>query len=215
MNFLMNKMDLLKDKYKKAPITMTLITICIVYYLLSVLFYGIEMNAIEGLEFGAYNPLYVYFYHQYYRLLSANFVHFGLLHVVINCYSLYGIGMFIENVLKTKTYLLVILFSALTTNGIPYLLFLMNGFESDTVSGGISGIIFGLIGSLAALALCYRDVFLSIFKQLAPNLVLMLVISFVVPSISLSGHVCGLIGGFVITYILLMKKHRKDNHLIN
>ena len=77
--------------------------------------------------------------------------------------------MFVESVLKTKKYLIVIIVSALTTSGLPYLLYLINGFEVDVVSGGISGVIFGVIGSLGALAMFYKDVFLSIFKQLTPK----------------------------------------------
>jgi len=199
-------------EYKKAPVTITIIGICIAVYMISVLLFGIEMDAMQGISFGAYNPLYVAFNHDYYRLITANFIHFGLLHIAVNCYSLYGIGMFIERCLKTKKYIIVIITSALATTGLPYLLFLVNGFETYTISGGISGVIFGIIGSLGALALKYKNVFMDIFKQLAPNLILMLVISFVIPSISLSGHVSGLIGGFVSTYIVLMLPIKKKNH---
>lgn len=199
-------------KYKKTPVTMILITICVIVYIISVLLFGIEMNAKQGLSFGAYNPLYVIFGHEYYRLITANFIHFGLLHIIVNCYSLYGIGIFIERTLKTQKYIIVIMISALATTGLPCTLFLINGFEMYTISGGISGVIFGLIGSLGALALKYKNIFLDIFKQLAPNLILMLVISFVVPSISLSGHVSGFIGGFISTYIILLLPKRKKQY---
>lgn len=207
----MNDMEQLIEKYKKSPITIGLISICVIAYIISVLLYGLTMNGEQGLQFGAYNPMFVSFGNQYYRLITANFVHFGLVHIAVNCYSLYGLGVFVESVLKTKKYLIVIIVSALTTTGLPYLLYLINGFESYVVSGGISGVIFGMIGAIAALALKYRDVFLSIFRQLAPNLILMLIISFLVPSISLSGHVSGFIGGFVSAYVLLNMKSKKEN----
>lgn len=207
----MNNMKKYINLYKKYPVTYSLILICMIVYILSVFLFGFDMDAKQGLLFGGYNPLFVYYYHQYYRLITANFIHFGLLHIVVNCYSLYGIGMFIESVLKTKKYLIVIFVSLIATSGLPYILFLINGFESQTVSGGISGVIFGLIGALAALALKYKDIYMSIFKQLASNLLLMLVISFIVPSISLSGHVSGLLGGFVSTYILITFHKKKKN----
>lgn len=210
MNDMLNE---LKKKYKKAPVTMGLITLCIVVYIISFFLFGEEMKVYEGILFGGYNPVYVYLKHEYYRLITANFIHFGLLHLAVNCYSLYGIGMFIEASLKPKKYAIVLFVSALTTTGLPYLLFLFNGFEANTVSGGISGVIFGLIGALGALALKYRNIFMDIFKQLAPNVILMLVISFVVPTISMSGHVSGLIGGFVATYVILhMRPKYKKNH---
>ena len=67
--------------------------------------------------------------------------------------------------------------------------------------GGISGIIFGLIGSLLALSVLYGDIYSYLFKQIASSVLLMLFISVAIPSISLTGHIGGLIGGFVATII--------------
>ena len=200
-------------KYKKFPITISLICLCILVYGISFVLFGEEMNALEGLYFGGFNPVYIQLSNEYYRLLSANFIHFGILHLAMNCYSLYGLGLFIEKSLGLKKYLILILVSALTTTGLPYLFYLITGYGANVVSGGISGVIFGLIGALGALAIRYKYIYMDIFKQLAPNIILMLAISFLVPSISLSGHLAGLIGGFVCTYILLIKKHQK--HLIH
>lgn len=204
-------MNELLYKYKKSPITYSVIGICIVVYVVSVLMYGVEMSAYEGLTFGGYNPLLVAFGGDYYRLITANFIHFGLLHIVVNCYSMLGLGVFIENTLSRVEYIIILGVSALFTTLLPFVLFLINGFEANVVSGGISGVIFGLVGSLGALALCYKDVFMTVFKQLAPNVTMMLVISFIVPSISLSGHVSGMIGGFVATYIILKLKRKQKN----
>ena len=199
--------------YKKFPITISLICLCILVYGISFVLFGEEMNALEGLYFGGFNPVYIQLSNEYYRLLSANFIHFGILHLAMNCYSLYGLGLFIEKSLGLKKYLILILVSALTTTGLPYLFYFITGYGANVVSGGISGVIFGLIGALGALAIRYKYIYMDIFKQLAPNIILMLAISFLVPSISLSGHLAGLIGGFVCTYILLIKKHQK--HLIH
>lgn len=202
----------LVQKYKRSPITMILITLCIIIYIISFLLYGEEMNVFEGIQFGGYNPILVSELSEYYRLMTANFIHFGLLHVAVNCYSLYGLGMFIESSLKMKKYLMVIFMSALATTGIPYVLYLIIGVGAESLSGGISGVIFGLIGALGALALKYKNIFMDVFRQLAPNVLLMLLISFMIPSISLSGHVSGMIGGFITTYIILTKKPKKKTY---
>lgn len=167
------------------------------------------MNVRDALMFGGYNPAYVLYSGEYYRLITANFIHFGLLHLVMNCYSMLGIGMFVEVSLGVKNYFILIVASALSTTGIPYILYLINGYGLNTISGGVSGVIFGLIGALGALALVHKDIFSDIFRQLAPNVIIMLFISVIVPSISLSGHLSGLIGGFIVTYIMLIKKNIK------
>lgn len=202
-------MNNIKRYFKKSPVTFSLITICVVCYVISFIRYGIEMSAMEGLEFGGYNPLYVYFNHEYFRIITSQFIHFGLMHLLMNCYSLYGIGMFIESVFSKNKFIIITISSLIATTGIPYLLFLINGFEANVVSGGISGVVFGMIGALAALAIVYKDVFLHVFKQLSSNLILMLIISFIVPSVSLSGHLSGFIGGFISTYIIIYLKNKK------
>lgn len=204
-------MNDLIDKMKRNPITFVIIGICVAVYIISVLLYGTTMNTDQAIEFNAYNPVCVLILNQYYRLLTANFIHFGLLHIVVNCYSFYGLGCFLETVFNKIEYITIILVSAIATTGLPFLLFLFNEFGTYTVSAGLSGVIFGLIGALGALSLKYRDIYLSIFKQLLPNILSLLVISFIVPSISWSGHVSGMIGGFVITYIIVLLRNKKLN----
>ena len=202
--------------FKRSPITSFLIAICIIVYLISFLRYGIEMNALEGIEFGGYNPIYVYAFNEYYRIITSQFIHFGLMHLLMNVYSLYGIGSFIESAFSRKNFMIITISSLLATTGIPYILFLINGFEANTVCGGISGLVFGMIGSLGALAIIYKNIFMRVFKQLSTNLILMLVISFLIPSVSLSGHLSGLVGGFVSTYIIInLKNIKRKERLIN
>jgi len=210
--------DEIINNYKKTPVTIITIALCVVIYIVSFILYGVEMNSQQALMFGGYNPLFVHFNHDYYRIITANFIHFGILHLVMNCYSLYGIGCFIERVLKTKKYIWVLFVSAIATNLLPYCLFLINGFEANVVSGGISGVIFGLIGALGALALRFKDIFMKLFNSLLPNVIVLLAISFIVPSVSLSGHVSGLIGGFLATLLVLylpLNKKKSNDDLLN
>lgn len=196
-------MNIDRNDFKKYPVTWSVIGICVVVYLFTSLIYSFDMNASQALAAGAYNPAYVILGHQYYRLLSANFIHFGIMHLAVNCYSLYNMGSFIESLLPRKDYIIVLLVSALATTGLPLILYLMNGFGVTTVSGGISGVIFGLIGVVGALYKLYPHIFKDVARSLAINVALMLGISFLVPSISLSGHVSGLLGGFVSAYVII------------
>lgn len=198
-------------KIKKYPITYGLLIISIGVYIITTLLFGPEMSAMEGLAAGGFNPFYVHVTHQYYRLITANFIHFGLMHIVVNCYSLYNLSCFVEYLLGSKKYLVIIIASMLATTGLPYIAYLLCHIGANTVSGGISGVIFGIIGAIGALYLFYPYELKDIARNLAMNVLLMLVISFIVPSISLSGHISGLIGGFIATYIILYIKKRKNS----
>ena len=60
----------------------------------------------------------------------------------------------------------------------------------------------------------YGDVYSYLFKQIVSSVVLMLFISVAVPSISLVGHLGGMIGGFVATFVL-EKIDSKKERIIN
>lgn len=202
-------MDKLVYKIKRFWITYGLIGISIFVYILSFIKYGYEMDVNQAIEFGAYNGQLVYYYNEYYRLLVSNFIHFGFLHLLVNCYSLSGIGCFIENIFEKYEFSIIVLASCFSTTTLSYILFLLFGFEAYTLSAGISGVVFGMVGSLFALSLMYKNIFMDIFKSLLPNLIAMLVLSIIIPQISLSGHIFGMLGGFVSTLIILIIKKNK------
>ena len=192
----------MKNNVKQCPITCFLIGFVVLVYIYTTLKYGIEMNVYQVIEAGGFNPILVIEWKQFYRLITANFIHFGLMHIFCNAYSLYNLGMVMERIIGQKKYLLVIVVSMLSTTVIPLLLYFINGAGYNSIMGGVSGVIFGLIGSLLALALLYKDVYMYLFKQIASSVILMLILSFMLPSISLTGHIVGMIGGFVVTWII-------------
>ena len=197
----------MNQEYKIYKITYFLMAVNVITYLYTSLKYGLSMSAMQGIQVGGFNPLYVYYYHEYYRLITANFIHFGLMHIFCNVYSLYNLGMLMEKILKEKKYIIVIVVSMISTTLFSYLLFLLFNI-------GISGVIFGLIGSLLALSVLYGDVYSYLFKQIVSSVVLMLFISVAVPSISLVGHLGGMIGGFAATFVL-EKIDSKKERIIN
>ena len=94
----------MNQEYKIYKITYFLMAVNVIAYLYTSLKYGFSMSAMQGIQVGGFNPLYVYYYHEYYRLITANFIHFGLMHIFCNVYSLYNLGMLMEKILKEKKY---------------------------------------------------------------------------------------------------------------
>ena len=186
----------MNQEYKIYKITYFLMAVNVITYLYTSLKYGLSMSAMQGIQVGGFNPLYVYYYHEYYRLITANFIHFGLMHIFCNVYSLYNLGMLMEKILKEKKYIIVIVVSMISTTLFSYLLFLLFNIGTNSVMGGISG------------------VYSYLFKQIVSSVVLMLFISVAVPSISLVGHLGGMIGGFAATFVL-EKIDSKKERIIN
>ena len=200
----------MNNDYKKYPITISLIVLIVAVYVYTSIRYSFDMNAYQGIQAGGFNPFLVIVWKQYYRLITANFIHFGVMHLFCNAYSLYNLGALMERILGLKKYIIVIVVSMFSTTLFPFLLYFLNGTGANSIMGGISGVIFGLIGSLLALAYLYKNIYMYLFKQIAPSLALMLLISFMMPSISLTGHIGGLIGGFLITVVIeKIKKSKK------
>lgn len=209
----------MKYDYKKFPITTSVIGICILVYVYTTIKYGLDMNANEGLRTGGFNPILVVHFNEYYRLITANFIHFGLMHIFCNCYSLVNLGSVMEHLLGQKRYAIVLAISMIATTLLPCLLYLINDSGAYSVMGGISGAIFGLMGALLALAWKFKDVYAYLFKQISSSVLLMLLISILVPSISLSGHISGMIGGFIATLLIIKfmplriwKKKKPENY---
>lgn len=195
-----------KYKIKQAPITYGVIGACIIIYLWTTVKYSFTMNALEGVAAGGFLPLAVLQEHEYYRLITANFIHFGLMHIMMNMISLMNIGPFLERIYGRNRYVLLIIGSALGTTGLPYLYYRLFSEPVSkfglTVSGGASGIILGLVGGLVFLGWRYKGVYKQVSHSLLPSLLLVAAISLFVPSVSMSGHIGGFIGGFVTTAII-------------
>lgn len=149
------------------------------------------------INFGAiYNPLVKS--GQYYRIITSAFVHIGMLHLLCNMYSLFIIGPQIEQFYGKIKYFIIYFFSIIM--GSLFTIVLSN---TNTVSAGASGAIFGLLGSLLYFGIHYRGyIGNSIVNQVLPILILNLFITFSTPHISAPAHIGGLIGGYLISYSL-------------
>lgn len=91
-----------------------------------------------------------------YRLLTATFLHAGLLHLGLNCYALYSLGAEVEAVMGNRVFLAIYLLSGtldihkLFSNILPHTPGLSGSVASfmlsDSTTVGASGAIFGLLG---------------------------------------------------------------------
>jgi len=130
---------------------------------------------------------------EWWRLLSAAFLHYGPVHLAMNMLVLYLFGPALESVLGTARFLLLYLIAGLAGSAGALLL----SPESATV--GASGAIYGLFGAILLLERQGTYVFGG---SVLPLLVVNIAITFVVPGISIGGHLGGLAGGALAILVL-------------
>src|SRR5216683_2686706 len=102
------------------------------------------------IAFGAKQSLLILRYHQWWRLLTAGFLHGGMLHILMNSWVLFDLGAQVEEVYGADR--LIVIYFVSTIGG-----FLLSTYWSSALSVGSSAGIFGLIGAMIALGMSHRS----------------------------------------------------------
>lgn len=188
-----NEGPLINVNRRPPYVTYVLLGLNILAYLLMSLFgflYGWDQGE-QLILFGAKVNILIA-YGQYWRLLTAMFLHIGILHLFFNSYALYIYGPIVESLFGKMKFIVVYLISGLTGSLLSYIF-------SSSISAGASGAIFGLMGSLLYFGRRNKDIFRRIF---GPRLLIIigfnLFYGFVNPGIDNWGHIGGLIGGYLV-----------------
>jgi membrane associated rhomboid family serine protease len=138
---------------------------------------------------------------EWYRLISAGFLHFGILHIAFNMLLLFQLGNLLEPVVGRIRFGL--LYFASLLGGAAGVLVL----SPHELTGGASGAVFGLLGA-AAVALWLRGVN-PLSTGIGTLIVLNLFITFTLPNVSIGGHLGGLIAGAAAGWFVAAPKHRR------
>jgi rhomboid protease GluP len=138
---------------------------------------------------------------QYWRLVTAMFLHIGIAHLAFNAYALYSLGLDLERYYGPLRFALIYFLSGLA-GGVLY--FIVGPLQ--TVSAGASGAIFGIIGAELAFILSNRRLFGSFGRQRLANVGVLLLINlflgFSIPGINNVAHIGGFLGGFALGFAL-------------
>ena len=131
---------------------------------------------------------------EWWRLISAAFLHYGPFHLAINMYSLFFAGTLLEQVIGRWRFALLYLVSGLAGSaGALYC-------SQNAATVGASGTIFGVLGGLLVLE---RRGNIATGGQVAVLIVLNLVLTFALANISIGGHIGGLIAGVLLMIAFL------------
>jgi membrane associated rhomboid family serine protease len=123
----------------------------------------------------------------WYRMITAMFLHGSIVHLGLNMLMLYWIGTPMEQAVGHVRFLLIYFVSGLCGSAGALALT-----DQNAVTVGASGAIFGILGA----ALVYERQRTFVLGGSALSIIVInLVLTFAVPNISVGGHVGGLIGG--------------------
>lgn len=142
---------------------------------------------------------------EYYRLVTATFLHAGVLHLLLNMFALAALGPALEAALGRLRFAALYLVSALGGSVAAFLLA-----PAGTLSVGASGAIFGLFGAYYVVVRRMGGETGAIVGLLAVNLV----ITFALPFIDWRAHLGGLVTGVLLAVALAYAPHGRHRETV-
>lgn len=200
MNIFQNDANL-KTLFKDAPFTTIMIFANVIVFLADFILGGwITEN---GLLWGPY----VTVLGEYYRIISSAFIHDGIIHLLSNVLiGLYILTSGLERLIGTKKTAVVYIAGMLVASGLTLWL----DYTAATV--GASGAIFGALGSLLYVTIYRPDLMHEGYRRMIRQLLIFnIVFTLIMPGISITGHLGGLLGGYLISYLLIKRNNGPDS----
>ena len=174
------------------------------------------------LAFGAKTNYLIGYDHEYWRLVTPVFIHVNLPHVLINMYSLWVIGPWVEKLYGSAKFVVFWVVTGIAGVLASYLTVISGSHPGvigsflikshDDPSAGASGALFGLVGVLFVFGVKYRRELPEGFKRafgtgMLPIILLNLAIGFVGRGIiDNAAHLGGLLSGAALAAVVSYKR---------
>ena len=144
-------------------------------------------------QYGASLP-WPYLHGEWWRLVTAGFLHGGILHILMNSWVLFDLGAEVEAIYGTSR--LIVFYFVSTVAG-----FLASSTLGHYPSVGSSAGIFGLIGAMLAFGFTDKSSLGMQVKAVYSRWVIYALVLSFIPGVDIRAHVGGLAGGFVTGFI--------------
>jgi rhomboid protease GluP len=133
---------------------------------------------------------------QLWRLVTAGFLHGGLMHIAFNSWALLDVGTHVEETYGLSRMAVIYLISTITGFGLSY------WWSPFTPSIGASAGVFGLIGAMLAWGVMWqRTAYGAAVKSQYSRWIVYGLIMSLMGTIDMAAHVGGLAGGFAVGWI--------------
>ncbi len=151
---------------------------------------------------------------EYYRVVTACFLHAGIDHLASNMLILYFLGIHVEKVLGHGKFLILYLLSGISGNLFSMSRQLQSGMYYHSI--GASGAVFGIVGAYLLLALINRKYIGNReLKRIAFGVFFSLYIGFRSEGTDNAAHVGGFAAGFLLMLLYSFAVgHKKEERII-
>src|SRR5262249_53389414 len=159
--------------------------------------YGRTVGEGEALfAFGAKLRVAIFGYHQWWRLVTAGFLHGGLTHILMNSWALFDLGTQVEEVYGTNR--MIVFYFLSTVCG-----FFLSTLWNSGLSVGSSAGIFGLIGAMIALGVRHKSALGDHIRALYTRWAVYGLLFGLLPMFRVdnAAHIGGLAAGFCVGYV--------------
>ena len=142
---------------------------------------------------------------EWWRLITAVFLHFGALHLAMNMFGLWFLGPFVEFALGFRRFMLVYLLAGI--GSMATVMAFSSGANAESLTVGASGCVMGLVGATGSLMLrgWLREKALAAKRRLVLMLLIVsmqVLFDSVIPQVSMTAHLSGAFIGFAATMVL-------------
>lgn len=196
-------------------VTLILIALNVAIFALEVVLSGfrVSISTLTLVNMGAMYAPYIQGPLDLYRFITPMFLHVDFMHLAFNMVALYSVGEVLERVLGKRNFLLLYFIAGITGNVVSYAtdVFITG---DPVVSAGASTSVFGLFVAVALLGVLIkgnRHFFSQYSKGMLSVIAVNVVYTLLVPSISVSGHLGGALGGLIAMFMIPSKNLRVPN----
>lgn len=137
------------------------------------------------------------------RLVTAGFLHYGLIHILFNCWALWAMGGTLESLLGKTRYVGLFLVAVLGGSAGALLM------SPYALTAGASGGVFGVMA--AGLVASRRAGIPFNASGYGPTLVMNIIITFTIPGISIGGHAGGAVAGALCGAALFTNVRKRND----
>jgi rhomboid protease GluP len=198
-----SRTESLKQYIRYYPITAVLIGINLVIMLLME-WYGSSKDNLTLIQFGAIFDL-PGLQPEWWRYVTAMFVHIGFAHLLFNSFALYIFAPALEIMLGKWRYLVLYVVSGIAGNVISKWLH-----QDHFIGAGASGAIYGIYAAYLFLAVFRKDIIDNQTKQsIIAILAVGVLYSIIVPNVDLYAHLGGFIGGIICMALIVLSIKRR------